>query len=109
MNGKKIITYFYYLSSEMVDRLRVSARKEKKRILGFTVQYEAKINNKWQPIVRYDTSHGFAHKDIMHPDGKTEKQPLYFQSFNIALTFAIQDLKILWKWYRESYEKEVKK
>ena len=109
MSGEKNITYFYYLSTEMVDRLRVSALKKKKKILGFTVQYEAKINNKWQPIVRYDTAHGFAHKDIIHSDGKTEKQPLYFQSFNIALTFAIQDLKILWKWYRESYEKEVKK
>ena len=91
----------------MEDRLRVTADKERGRILGFTVQYEAKIRGKWHPIVRYDTTHGFAHKDIIHPNGSREKQPLYFPSLNLAFTFAIQDIKMLWKWYRTSYEKEV--
>jgi hypothetical protein len=71
------------------------------------VQYEAFIENEWCPIVRYDTSHGFAHKDIMHHDGKQEKQPLYFPNLNMAFTFAIQDLKISWRWYRIAYEKEM--
>jgi hypothetical protein len=71
------------------------------------VQYEAKIKNKWHQIVRYDTSHGFAHKDIIHPSGQKEKQPLYFSTLNAAFTFAIQDLKISWKWYRAAYEKEL--
>jgi hypothetical protein len=52
-----------------------------------------------EPIIRYDTSHGFAHKDIIHYNGEVDKQPLYFQSFNMTFTFAIQDLKASWKWY----------
>jgi len=38
-----------------------------------------------------------------------EKQPLYFPDLNIAFTFAIQDLKISWRWYRMAYEKEMEK
>ncbi len=101
------LRFIVTLSEEKEDRIRVTAQKEKGKILKFVVQYEAIIKHKWCPIVRYDTSHGFAHKDIIYPDGKKEKQPLYFQTFNAALTFAIQDIKILWKWYRIAYEKEL--
>jgi len=97
------------LSEELEDRLRISAQKRKGEILGFIVQYEALIENKWRPIIRYDTSHGFAHKDIIHYDGVQEKQPLYFPDLNMAFTFAIQDLKISWRWYRMAYERELGK
>ena len=77
----------------------------------FVVQYEAMIKNEWNPIVRYDTAHGFAHRDLLHPGGETEKQPLYLPSLNLALTFAIQDLnlKMLWSRYRAGYEEELRR
>jgi len=81
--------------------------KEKGQVFKFVVQYEALLKGKWRPIVRYDTSHGFAHKDIIHYTGEEDKQPLYFQDLNIAFTFAIQDLKNIWKWYRIAYEREI--
>ena len=99
--------FSFTLSKDAKDRIRVTAIKDRGRILKFLVQYEAKIQNKWHPIVRYDTSHGFAHKDIIHPSGLKEKQPLYFPTFNAAFTFAVQDLKITWTWYRTAYEKEL--
>jgi len=100
------LSFLFTLSEKKKDRIRVTAQKEKGRILKFVVQYEALIRGKWCSLVRYDTSHGFAHKDLIHPDGTEEKQPLHFQSFNAALTFAIQDIKISWGWYRAAYEKE---
>ena len=72
------IEFLFPLSGELEDRLRVLALKQKGEILKFVVQYEAHIENHWQPIIRYDTSHGFAHKDIIHYNGDQEKQPLYF-------------------------------
>ena len=105
--GLKEIEFIYPLSDEFKDRLRVFALRRKGKILKFVVQYEAFIQNKWMPIVRYDTSHRFAHKDIIHYNGKEDKQPLYVQDFNMALTFAVQDLRISWKWYRAAYEKEI--
>ena len=102
------IEYVIYLSAESTDRLRVSAQKEKGDIVEFVIQYEASISEKWQPIVRYDTAHGFAHKDIMKPSGATIKQPLFFETYNLAFTFATLDLKANWKQYRYAFEKEVK-
>jgi hypothetical protein len=100
------LSFLFTLSGEKKDRIRVTVQKEKGEIIKFVVQYEALIQGKWHPVVRYDTSHGFAHKDLIHPDGTEEKQPLHFQSFNAALTFAIQDIKISWGWYRTAYKKE---
>ncbi|MBI4685972.1 MAG: hypothetical protein HY755_12370 [Nitrospirae bacterium] len=101
------IKFFFTLSDSAEDRIRINAVKDRGKILKFVVQYESLIKNKWHPIVRYDNSHGFAHKDIIHPSGLREKQPLYFQTFSAAFTFAIQDLKISWRWYRAAYEKEL--
>jgi len=103
----KEISFIYSLSPDLRDRLRVSALKEKGKIISFVVQYEALFKSRWYPIVRYDTSHGFAHRDIIHYSGRKEKQPLYFPDYNFAFTFAIQDLKSLWRWYRIGFEREV--
>ena len=106
-HGTKELQFFYLLSEDFEDRLRISAFKRKGKITKFVVQYEALIKGKWRPVVRYDTSHGFAHKDIIHWNGEEEKQPLHFGDLNAAFTFAIQDLKTSWKWYRIGYEKEM--
>jgi hypothetical protein len=101
------LEFFYLLSEDFEDRLRVTALKRRGKIAKFVVQYEALIKDRWRPIVRYDTSHGFAHKDIIHWNGEEEKQPLYFGDLNAAFTFAIQDLKTSWKWYRIAYGREM--
>jgi hypothetical protein len=36
-----------------------------------------------------------------------DKQPLNFPSLNLAFTFAVQNLKSLWRWYRYGYEKKL--
>ena len=102
------IEFIYQLSPDLQDRLRVRALKSRGGIVSFVVQYEAFIRGKWRAVVRYDTAHRFAHRDVLHPDGSVAKQPLNFQSLNLAFTFAVQDLKSLWRWYRYGYEKELK-
>ena len=104
----KELNFIVTLSHEQKDRLRVIAFKEKGRIIRFVAQYETFIKDEWQNVVRYDTAHGIAHKDIIHPDGSVDKQPLHFNDFNSAFTFAVQDLKISWKWYRRAYEEEMR-
>lgn len=42
---------------------------------------------------RYDTAHGFAHRDLLNKHGMVEKTPLFNQYYNDALTFAERDLK----------------
>ena len=101
------IEFVYPLSLDLEDRLRIRATKTRGRIVSFVVQYEALIQGEWKAIVRYDTAHRFAHKDILHPDGSADKQPINFPNLNLAFTFAVQDLKSLWRWYRYGYEKEL--
>lgn len=103
------IEYLFYLTSDETDRLRVTARKDKGEILEFIVQYETAISGKWKPVVRYDTAHGFAHKDIIRASGEVVKQPLFFETYNLAFTFATLDLKMNWRQYKESLEKELMK
>lgn len=103
------IEYVIYLSLEMEDKLRVSVQKKKGEILEFVVQYEVVMGGHWQPIVRYDTAHGFAHRDRMWPTGMIEKHPLFFENYNLAFTYATLDLKANWASYRMAYEQEMEK
>ncbi len=64
-------TYVFMLSD--TDRKRHEHITEKDRVAGFVVQYETLSEGKWLPVVRYDTAHGYAHKDLLNPDGSKEK------------------------------------
>jgi hypothetical protein len=101
------IEYLLYLTADGIDRLRVIARKDKGEILEFIVQYETVILGEWRPVVRYDTAHGFAHKDIIRADGEVVKQPLFFETYNLTFTFATLGLKMNWSQYKEALEKEL--
>ena len=79
----------------------------KVKSLEFMVQYEIFVRGKWHPVVRYDTSHGYAHKDLMHADGRKEKVELLLRNLSICLTYAENDLRANWKIYREGFLKEV--
>ena len=103
------IDFIYPLSSDLEDRLRVRAIKIRGRIVSFVVQYEALISGEWRAVVRYDTAHGFTHKDIIRANGEVIKQPLFFETYNLAFTFATLDLKVNWRQYRDNIEKEIRK
>jgi hypothetical protein len=70
------------------------------------VQLEVKLNDRWHPVVRYDTTHGFSHQDIYYRDGRVEKIPLGISDYNIAMTFAENDLKRKWDVYIQHFVKE---
>lgn len=46
--------------------------------------------------------------DFVYPLS-SELEDRDFPSLSLAFTFAIQDLKSLWQWYRYGYEKEMEK
>jgi ElaB/YqjD/DUF883 family membrane-anchored ribosome-binding protein len=91
------------------NRLRVKLTLLKGKIKNVVVQHEAYVHNKWYVIVRYDCSHGFIHRDILHPDGTKEKYPILLDTLEQFLQYAEQDIKDRWEWYRSRFEKELKK
>jgi len=90
------------------NRARVRFVKERGRILAFVVQLECLFGDQWHPVVRYDTAHDFAHRDVIRPDGPTEKTALSFSDYNQALTFAHDDIKANWQVYRDRYQRGLK-
>ena len=88
------------------DRRRHRHISQKGKIAKFIVQYETKIANKWHAVIRYDTAHGFAHKDILHFGKSSDKIKLVFSDLNEALTFADNDIKSNWKKYKAQFINE---
>jgi hypothetical protein len=100
-------TYIIDLTPDGENRYRHHHVLEKKQIVEFRVQYEAYIASAWHTIVRYDTAHGFAHRDIMHPDGTETKTTFQHWDYGQVLTFGERDLKQNWSTYRRNYSREL--
>ncbi|MFH1318647.1 MAG: hypothetical protein ABIH71_06500 [Candidatus Omnitrophota bacterium] len=100
----KRVEYIIRIGSS--DRYRHLHVKERGKIIFFRVQYETRISNIWYPVVRYDTAHGFAHRDILNIKGAVEKTPLFNQDYSDALVFAENDLKSNWEYYKNRFLEE---
>lgn len=85
------------------DRKRYQHLREGKRILGFVVQYETKIGDRRYPVVRYDTAHGVAHKDVLNHRGLREKVMLGETDYKEALNLADADIRENWTSYRAQF------
>ena len=96
----------YLLRLGPADRYRHKHIRERGNIVYFRVQLETMIGNKWYPVVRYDTSHGFAHRDLVNKKGDATKTPIFIHDYNDALTFAESDLKANWELYKQRFIKE---
>lgn len=101
----KEISYQKFLDEDEYERLRIKIHSEKGKLIDIVIQYESFINNKWHPIVRYDCSHGFFHRDVMKPNGEKEKQLISITSLKDALNYAEQDIKDRWEFYKERFKK----
>jgi len=91
------------------DRKRHEHIVEKGKVTGFVVQYEIFFEEKWVPVVRYDTAHGYAHKDLINPDGSIKKIFMGLADFNEALTLADKDINENWERYKNKYFRRIKK
>lgn len=97
----KRLEYVIWLGTE--DRYRHLHFREKDRIVLFRVQYETLVRGTWLPVVRYDSAHGYAHRDLFDRHGRAAKTPLFVQDLNDALTFAESDLKANWVKYKKAF------
>ncbi len=84
--------------------LRVRFDIERGHVHGFVVQLECQFDEEYWPVVRYDTAHGFAHRDLLHPSGQSDKTDIHEADLNQALNLAIGDITAHWHDYRRRYE-----
>ena len=88
-------------------RKRHEHHRLKNEIVKFVVQLEVLNQGRWVAVIRYDTAHGFAHCDILHPSGKVEKVRMPTLDYREALTYADEDLDQNWQTYCQRYLREV--
>ena len=100
--------YIVYLDDVRQNWYRHFHRTERGGVIIFRIQYEVYITGKWQAIVRYDTAHGFPHKDVLHPDGTQTKEIFPGYSNAEVLTMGQRDIRRNWKRYRRNYEREMR-
>ena len=100
-------SYIFMLTD--TDRKRHEHTVERGKVQSFVVQYEILLGERWVPIVRYDTSHGYAHKDLMNPDGTQEKILMGMADFAEALVLADMDINENWERYKERYLRRLKR
>ena len=95
--------FFQWLSD--TDRLRIRFKMTRGKVTTLVVQYEALIDSKWEQIVRYDTAHGYLHKDlyVAGQKEKIKKERVAIVDFNKGLTEAVEDLKRHWQKYRRRF------
>ena len=103
MNKK---TYIFMLSDS--DRKRHEHLKDKGKIIEFVVQYEMLYKDKWIPVIRYDTAHGFVHKDLINPDGSKEKIFMGEANLNEVMNIADKDINENWEKYKNRYLRRIK-
>ena len=84
--------------------IRVRFQQDRGRIVWFVVQLEIILDEQWLPVTRYDTAHGFVHRDDIHPNGEQFKTPLIFPSYEDGMNFTIDDLRTNAAWYVERYK-----
>ena len=69
----------------------------------FTVQYETTIEGQRLAVVRYDTAHGFCHRDRLNRRGDViNKQPIAGTPAQVA-TYAKQDIEANWQRYKATF------
>jgi hypothetical protein len=96
-------TIIYNLEENEEERLRMEFVTVKGKVKDLVVQYESLLNNEWIAIARYDCSHGFFHRDTMKKNGLRRKKVIRVSNLNEALNYALADIKINWKSYKDSY------
>lgn len=87
-------------------RLRVRFETRGNDVLWFVLQYETLVDDQWRPAVRYDTSHGEAHRDTYDPSGvQVEKEWMGVREppFNDLLTSRYNELQQDWPRYFQAF------
>jgi hypothetical protein len=105
MNKKEFIKILDKLG---IERLRIRLTIENGQIADLVIQYESFIDEKWTGIVRYDMKHGFFHRDLMTSGGEKIKTAIEMPDLKTASTYAEQDIKDKWEFYKEKYLKKLK-
>jgi hypothetical protein len=105
----RTVSYQKFLDNNGEEKLVLKIKTNRNGEIDMIVQYESYIGNQWTPVVRYDCSNGFFHRDLLFPEGEKEKQIISISTLEESLNFAELDIKDRWEFYKEFYLNKLKK
>lgn len=90
---------------EVGDMLRVRIRAERGDVVRYTVQWEAWIEDRVYPVMRYDTAHGRAHRDTLdwHGEVVDKRWDDPDIGLDLALKNAIAEVRANWSAFRRAF------
>ena len=92
------------ISDDGLNRIRVRLQIERGEVLRYVVQYETVVEGKIYPVVRYDSAHGYPHRDLLDWNGNVvERIWLAPVDYGAAATEAIAALDRDWPQPREAF------
>lgn len=104
----RLVAFNYIFDRDNILRIRFEL--DRGQVLAFVAQLECLFEDSgWLPVVRYDTAHGFTHRDTMRPNEETEKTEISVRSYKEGLNYAMDEIKANWQAYRWRYEEWLKK
>lgn len=83
-------------------RKRHRHQTENGKLTYFAVQLEALVCARWEPIIRYDCSHGHSHVHKYDIMGREMKKMVNL-NFESALTFSDWDIEKNWQRYVQQF------
>ena len=106
MAGRKTWQHEHIGTIESGVSVRVAFDRDRGRKTDFLVQLEVLVEGRWRPVVRYDTAHGQAHRDLLAWNGRVvEKTWMPSElDFNRCLSVAEHDVTTNARTYIETYE-----
>lgn len=85
------------------DETCIEITTDRGRVVRFVVQYEARIDGKWYNIVRYDSAHGYAHRDTLDERGNNYRKDELGLTFDQAPQFAQAEIAEHWQRFRREF------
>jgi hypothetical protein len=84
---------------------RVRIWLEDGRVTRFTIQYETTLAGERAAVVRYDTAHGYAHRDRLDRQGRVIAKDELGRGLSLsdALALAERDVRQNWRRYRRNF------
>lgn len=91
-----------------IDILDIKLEVRKNRVVGFSLNYRAKIGKSYFQIYRVDTAHGFIHEQRYWITPEPIPIPRMGKELKDVFEFYLDSIKDNFKRYRKYYEERMK-
>lgn len=86
-------------------RKRHYHKVQRGKVVDFVIQLEVKVEREWKEVLRYDCSHGYAHRDRYNLKSSKRVDDLSLMNYEEALSLADRDINRNWQTYKERFLK----